>query len=138
MDNIFFEKEYHEDNLIELKIVGTSKYVTANQSCYIQDTDLVEISNKILEFSKTKVLKCYIEFGNKQGEFTPAFSMELERINKHGHIRIEVDIEIDDNESRKHRCRFYIQSELGAVDKLGNALKEIVYDEIHSKVVLNS
>lgn len=42
-----------------------------------------------------------------------------------GHVKIEVDIEIDDNDSRSHRCCFYVNSELGLVGQLGNALKEL-------------
>ncbi len=40
-----------------------------------------------------------------------------------GHVQIEVDIEIADNDTRSHRCCFYIETELGLLEQLGIALK---------------
>lgn len=56
--------------------------------------------------------QCYLEFGNKEGNYTPAFSMNVLPADTSGHVKIEVDLEIVDNDKRSHRCCFYVESEL--------------------------
>lgn len=43
-----------------------------------------------------------------------------------GHIKIKVDLEIADNDARSHRCCFYINSELGMLERFGKALKNLL------------
>ena len=45
-----------------------------------------------------------------------------------GHVKIEVDIEIADNDTRSHRCCFYVKSELGLIERLGMALKKLIIE----------
>jgi len=45
--------------------------------------------------------------------------MELLPADSSGHVKIEVDVEIDDNDTRSHRCCFYVNTELGQVEQLG-------------------
>ncbi|TYQ13385.1 UNVERIFIED_CONTAM: hypothetical protein Cloal_4459 [Acetivibrio alkalicellulosi] len=137
MDNIIFEKVWQDDEVIELKITGISQFVTAHQTCYIQDTNLREISNRIIDYSKEYSKQCYIEMGNKEGNFTPAFSMNILEASKTGHVKVEVDIEIADTKERNHRCCFYVNSELYALEKLGNKFRQLVSDVVGNKVSLN-
>ena len=44
----------------------------------------------------------------------------------HGHVKIEVDVEIADNETRSHRCCFFVNSELGLVEQLGKSLEKLI------------
>ncbi len=125
-DNLIFEKIYQDDTLIELKISAVSEYVSAYQNCYIQDIELEKISEKICKYISSYGESCYLEFGHKDGNYTPAFSMELLPADSSGHVKIEVDVEIDDNDTRSHRCCFYVNTELGQVEQLGKALKELV------------
>lgn len=128
-DNLIFEKIYQDDTLIELKISATSEYVSAYQNCYIQDTDLKDIAEKICNYVDNYRAVCYLEFGHKEGSYTPAFSMKLLPADVHGHVKIEVDVEIDDNDTRSHRCCFYVNSELGLVEQMGKTLKRIAGEE---------
>lgn len=137
-DNLTFEKTYQDDNLIELKISATSEYASAYQNCYIQNTALKDIAERICNYVNKYEESCYLEFGKKEGNYTPAFSMELLSADSFGHVKIEVDIEIDDNDSRSHRCFFYVNSELGLVEQLGKALKELVAGPIGESVSLQS
>ena len=41
-----------------------------------------------------------------------------------------VRMEIDDNDSRKHRSVFYVQTELGCVDRFGRQLYQIINGEL--------
>lgn len=136
MDNIIFEKVWQDENLIELKISANSEFVSAHQNCYIEDKKLEELSEKICSFIEDYNKNCYLEFGKKEGNYTPAFSMNILPVDMLGHIKIEVDIEIADNDIRAHRCCFYVKSELGLVEQLGRALKELVMEKVGSKVSL--
>lgn len=136
MDNIIFKKIWQDENLIELKISAKSEFVSAYQSCYIQDKKLEEIAEEICNFVENCNVDCYLEFGKKEGNYTPAFSMHILPADKLGHVKIEVDIEIADNDTRSHRCCFYIKSELGLIEKLGMALKKLITDQDGSEASL--
>ena len=126
MDNIIFEKIWQDDSLIELKISADSEFASAHQSCYIQDKNLEEIAETICNFVDNYNEACYLEFGKKEGNYTPAFSMCMLPVDTSGHVKIEVDIEIADNDMRSHRCCFYVKSELGSIERLGMTLKKLI------------
>lgn len=136
MDNIIFKKIWQDDSLIELKISAESKFVSAYQSCYVQDKKLEEIAVKICNFVGNYNEACYLEFGNKEGNYTPAFSMCILPADISGHIKIEVDIEVADNDTRSHRCCFYVNSELGLIERLGMALKNLITEQDECEVSL--
>lgn len=136
MDNIVFEKIWQDGNLIELKIFANSEFVSAYQNCYIQNNILEEVAEKILNFMGKYNESCYLEFGKKKGNYTPAFSMCILPADMSGHVKIEVDIEIADNETRSHRCCFYVKSELGKIEQLGKNLKKLVTGQEGSVVSL--
>lgn len=136
MDNIIFEKVWQDKSLIELKISASSEFVSAYQSCYIQDWKLEETAEKICNFVGKYDESCYLEFGKKEGKYTPAFSMCMMPADMSGHVKIEVDIEIADNDTRSHRCCFYVKSELGLIEHLGKGLKKLIIEQDGIKVSL--
>ena len=136
MDNIIIKKKYDEDGLIELKVTVDSKFIKAYQYCYIQDIDLKMNAEKILYYSKHYDNACYIEFGEKDGDFTPAFSLEFLKADVRGHVKIEVDIEIADNGNRSHRCSCYVETELGLVEQFGNHIQKLILADINTEISL--
>ncbi|WPC42728.1 hypothetical protein [Clostridium sp. JS66] len=138
MNNIIFEKVWQDSDLIELKITAISEFVTAYQSCYVQNNNLEEISEKIRKYSQLYNEDCYVEFGKKNGDYTPAFSMKIMKPDISGHLKIEVDVEIDDINNRSHRCCYYVESELGTIDKLWAKLNKLIADDVGGKVSLYS
>ena len=122
MDNIKFKKTYQEDNLINIKVFISSKFVNIWQDCYVSCEELIEHSKIILNFINIDETESYVEFGDKTGQCTPSFSMKFEKVDSCGHIRIEMDMEIEDNTIRKHRCQFYIKTEYGLFEKFANSL----------------
>lgn len=130
MNNIVFEKMWQDDDLFEVKILAQSERVTAFQKCYIQKSDLIEASNRILEYAKDYTKDQYIEMGCKEGNYTPAFSMSLLKADVSGHMKIEVDVEIADIDNRSHRCRYFVESELGAIERLGMNLLNMTSADI--------
>ncbi len=137
-DNILIEKIWQDNDLLELSIKCDSKFAVAIQTCYIQVSDLHDICNSIVNCTKYLQKNCYLEFGKKNGNFTPSFSMEIVEITSSGHVIIEVDVEIEDNDIRKHRSCFYVESELGLLEKFGIALKKLIKGDIGDCVSLNN
>ena len=132
MDNIIFEKIWQEGNLLELKVTANSMYVTAFQFCYVSKEQLDILAKKIHSYILNSESGCYWETGPKEGEFLSAFSLQISPAKSNGHMLIEVDIEIGDDTERKHRCVFYVESELGLLERFGKSLcflKESEYGE---------
>jgi len=130
IDNLVFEICWREGALIALRVEATSKYVSAWQSCLIQDTNLENNGESMIDFSFNPTLKRVITFGKKEINYTPAFEMTLFPADARGHIKIEVDIEIEDNNEKSHRCLFYIESEIGLLEKMGLGLKALAHSEV--------
>ena len=125
MDNIIISKLWQDDDLIELDVIAKSKYVTINQSCYVSIEDIIRNSELIEKYVKNSYNEMYIEFGNKKGNYTPAFSLKLFPMDSRGHLIIEADLEIDDNNTRCHRCIFFIEAELGSIEHFAKELSKI-------------
>ena len=136
MDNLIFKKIWQDGDLLELNIIGMCDYVKAHQDCNISKKDLEELANKIKKINDT-CEKIYLEFGKKDGDYTPAFSLLIMPKNKNGHIKIEVDMEINDIETRTHRCMFFVNTELGMLEKFSEKMKRIKDFEIGKMICLN-
>lgn len=136
MDNIIVSKTYHQDNLIQLKFEAKSKYISVWQDCFIEDVNLKNNIEEILNFIKDKK-ETYVEFGVKTGNYTPAFSMQLNS-DRMGHIEIELDMEIQDNNTRKHRCLFYIKTEEGLLENFANNLKGLLSENNNGSILLDN
>ncbi|MBO6119570.1 MAG: hypothetical protein J6P02_03825 [Lachnospiraceae bacterium] len=117
MDNIILKKIYTDNELIEIEVIANNDFINARQTSYVNEEVLKDIIKNINNYLKLNDSSCYIEVGNKKGKCTPAFSMEFMKPNMYGHIIIEMDMEICDNEERNHRCKFYVKSEIGLVER---------------------
>lgn len=131
LNNIIIEKVWNDSDMMELHIVAESEFVRAHQTCYIQETDLHEIGHKMINYvSEYGNQDLYVELGKKEGNFTPAFSMYFTKNELSGHINIEVDLEVPDIEDRSHRFKYYVQGEIGAIERLGKGLLRIVTSDV--------
>ena len=77
MDNIIFERIWKDSNIIELKVMASSEYINVFQNCYVEDVLLENAADKINNYIKNSNEVCYLEFGNKIGNYTPAFSLNI-------------------------------------------------------------
>ncbi|MBC1425452.1 hypothetical protein [Listeria seeligeri] len=119
MSNLMIAKNWEDNDLVEINVSAEAEFVKIHQLCYVQDIDLKQIGEKIVAYSFDSKEECYVEFGKKAGDFTPAFSLDFLKADNSGRVEIELDMEIDDNPDRKHRCKFYIYSELGLIEQFG-------------------
>ncbi|MBC1517020.1 hypothetical protein [Listeria immobilis] len=119
MSNLMIAKNWEDNDLVEINVSAEAEFVKIHQLCYMQGIDLKQIGEKIVAYSFDSKEGCYVEFGKKAGDFTPAFSLDFLKADNSGRVEIELDMEIDDNPDRKHRCKFYIYSELGLIEQFG-------------------
>lgn len=136
MDNIIIEKVWEDECIIDLKVTAMSKFVTAYQTCYTSKEEIEDISKMIIAFSKDFSRDYYVQIGNKQGNYTPAFSMNFQKADYSGHVKIEMDIEVADIDNRSHRCLFFVEGELGAIERLGKNLKNICEGAVGEEISL--
>lgn len=132
MDNINIKKIWSDNELnSEIIIIAKSEYVNIMQQSYISQSESIDIGKQIILYSQLNGKEdLYVEFGIKSGNYTPAFSMKFLKLDNLGHINIEIDMEIDDNEERLHRCIFYVKSDLGSIEKMGNFILNISKSKI--------
>lgn len=93
---------------------------------YVEESVLRKAAEKIHNYIADSKEQCYLEFGNKTGNYTPAFSLNILPCDNYGHVKIEVDIEIADNDSRAHRCSFYVNCELGQLERFGQSFLSLI------------
>ena len=136
MDNIIFERLWKDSNIIELKVMASSEYINVFQSCYVEDVLLENAADKINNYIENPDEVCYLEFGNKTGNYTPAFSLSILPSDTHGHVKIEVDMEIADNDRRAHRCCFSVSCALGQIERFGQSLVSLISEDEEVKVSL--
>lgn len=122
MDNISIKKIMHDGNLIKLHLEAKNEYVLINQDCYIEDIKLKENCCNIIDFLSGDVENCYSEFGIISKSNTPAFSIFLKKIDLIGHILIELDCEVCDDENRGHRCKMFVKSNISDVERFTKKL----------------
>lgn len=135
-NNITFEKVWADDTLMEIKIIAISKFSISHQMCYIDENSIKKMIDKIRLYLADHSQNVYIEFGEKEGNYTPAFSFELKRADVRGHVKIEVDIEIDDIVDRSHRCKYFVESELGAIERFSQKALNFYESEIGTIISL--
>lgn len=73
MSNLMISKNWKDNDLLEINVSAEAEFVKIHQLCYVQDIDLKEIGEKIVTYSFTPKKECYVEFGKKEGDFTPRF-----------------------------------------------------------------
>lgn len=117
MDNLYIKEIWNDANMKEWEIIAQNEFVRVTQTVYIQEKTIEEMVNKLKEFLKDKE-NIYIEIGKKQGNYTPAISIEIHQKNAKGDVCIELDMEIADSQERKHRCSLYIMTDIGAIERL--------------------
>lgn len=126
-DNLMFEKAWHDVSMIELRVVAATSCVCACQTCYLGYEDVREKGRALERCGPACDGVVFLEFGRKEGNSTPAFSMELSPAPGGGDgVRIEMDMELDDDYgTRSHRCRFFLQCTQGALNGLGRGLASL-------------
>ena len=137
MDNIIIEKKWSDEGIIEIKIYAETEFINVWQECYVSESCWENNAVHIIEYIKNPEGECYVVYGNKYGNFTPAFSMNFSSMDVRGHIKIEMDIEINDNNMRAHRCSFYVVTEMGLLENFAQKMYKLLRADVGYRIILN-
>jgi len=136
LDNIIIEKVWEDINGLEIKIKGISEFIEVYQYCYLMPKQIEKLSNEIKKFIMEPSVSILMKFGSLTGITTPAFMLEILPVNTRGHLKIELNLEIDDNDIRSHRASFYVNTELGLLETFGKRLNKIINGPVGTSIML--
>ncbi|HEM3439453.1 TPA: hypothetical protein U1B91_002080 [Streptococcus suis] len=139
MDNCSFEVVWRDssEDLLELKIEVITEFVVMHQYCYISSLDLINNMQVIRQHIEQQMFESKIIFGNMTGNFTPSFSMLFFSKKANDDILVELDLEIADNNERKHRCQLYVKSKAEFWRSFSVKVEDMVENADSSKVILS-
>ena len=138
MDNIIIKKMWQDIDFLEIRIDVKTSFLSVYQDCYLSENEMRTNAMNILEYVSSPEKERYIEFGKKNGNYTPAFSIRLLPIDVFGHVKMEMDMEINDNDFRLHRCTFYLNTEIGLVEQFALKLESLVNENVGGVIELLS
>ena len=135
---IKIEKIWQDDDFFEVEIICSSEIITASTRVYITEESIDSLSSQIKKFFSGIIGTCFWENGEKGDGTTTYISLEISKKDKFGHILIEVYMELNDGgDFSKHNCCFYIETELGLLDRFNSNLATLKEPQIGIQVVLN-
>lgn len=121
MNNLYITKIWEDINMKEWLVKAQNEYVSVTQTVYVQEETIQEIINTIQAFLDSGSTQ-YVEIGKKSGNYTPALSIKMKTKTVKGDVLIEMDMEVGDSEQREHRCSLYIETDIGALERLKEQL----------------
>lgn len=138
MDNIIFKRVWQDDDFFSVMITCSSPLVTAMTEYYVSETIINELICLIEEFVSGRQTKAKWQSGAFGNGTTPCISLEFVKQDSRGHIRIEAVMEIEDGGNLDmHKCCFYINTELGLLERFGKRLRKINQPDITASAYLN-
>ncbi|MBS0949479.1 hypothetical protein JK159_03675 [Weissella minor] len=111
MDNLRIEKTWSDNDFFEINIKGSNEFITCEQNIYVAFESISTICTKLFEYVNQPNKALYFESGDKTGAYTPAISVNILPAELTGTILIELDMEIEDNDERRHRAVFYVKTD---------------------------
>lgn len=138
MNLLSFEKVWKGDELYEIELKAESEFIKIKTKSYADPEKITELAERLLSFPQKKNDRFLWENGIKGDGYTPCFSLEFE-CDERGRVKIEVYSEIDDGASfEKHNCCFFIESEIGLVNRFGKSLLNMNNGEIGNKAEMKT
>lgn len=138
-NNIIIEKIWSDEFFFSVKIKCVSEIISAITEVYISNENLQELYRRGNAFLvDNSLMETYWESGTKGDSSTACISFKFIKMDKQGHIRIEVFMELDDGgKLSEHTCRFFVHTEIQQLYDFVSKLPRIVKNEIGYKVALN-
>lgn len=136
-NSIEFERVWQEDSFFEMKITCRAEMITATTQVYISDENVDELCANINRFLNENTEKALWKCGIEGDDSTACFSLNFMRIDRLGHVHIEVYMELNDGGPlSKHNCCFFINTENGLLYEFLYDLPKIKQKYIGMKVIL--
>ena len=113
MNNITIKKIWHDltENFCEICISVSTEKVSVTEKYYVDDKKLLKLSDLLKDFAEYKIKSFDWESGKKGKGYVPDIEIKGFWLDKSGHFRFEIYMELDDHGNEKienHFCRFYV------------------------------
>ena len=137
-DYISMEKIWQDVFCYQVKITCASCCAVATNDFYTSDDNIDALFHGLNDFMKGKTNEFLWENGEKGDRSTACITLKFAHKDKLGHVLIETYMELDDGGSySSHNCCFYLNTELGLLEKFCKRLPTIKQKSLGIKVVLN-
>ena len=137
-DYIKIEKIWQDIFCYQVRITCASNYIVATNDIYISDDSVDKLFNGLNDFIKGIAKEFFWENGKKGDDSTACITLKFMRRDKVGHLLVEVFMELDDGgKYSSHNCCFYVNTEMGLLEKFCNKLPQIKQKSLGIKLILN-
>ncbi|MCL2842472.1 MAG: hypothetical protein FWE28_03260 [Oscillospiraceae bacterium] len=139
--DIVFKKIWQDEteDLFELQMIASSRLIYARSSAYAGSATIDELVNGLDRFISGKTDTFLWEHGSRGGVAGfGLLSLKFFPKNKWGHILVEVYMELDDGGTPgEHNCCFYVETELGLLEKFCKRLYLLKEPDLNVEIMLN-
>ncbi len=136
MDDIIVTKIWSDTDFFEADIKFISEYAVITQSYYLQEFQIDNIITKLRSLCNFSTSEIDIKLGEYDDKNMSSLFMHVST-DKKGYIKFDITVSIIDGSDPIHKCSFYINSEIGLIDKFIFKLKKLCDMEIGYSIYLN-
>lgn len=138
MDKISIQKIWSDADFFEIEVYAQSELICSKVNSYTTAAAINELALHLISFPENSHDKYIWKNGIKGDESTPFISLEFWCKDELGHIVVEVYMEIDDGAPySRHNCCYFINTEVGLLNRFGNGLLSLNNAEVGKKITLN-
>ena len=137
-DYIEMRRLWNDDTLSLLEVICASEIITMKTEVYVTDALIDELVHQIKQFLNKQIMESCWSNGRKGNGSTACLSLHFFHKDTLGHILIEVFAELDDGgDYNRHNCCFYINTEMGLLERFCIRLQQLKHSTSDMKIVLN-
>ena len=119
-DNIRMEIIWQGDDYFEISLTCCNKMISATTNIYVTDEIINDLELSINQLVRNTKEMAIWKVGERGNDSIPCVELKFFQHDLHGRILIECFMEIDDGGSfDKHNCCFYVNTELGLLQRFG-------------------
>ena len=139
MDNIVLQRKWFDETekFVEVRLSCETKFLTIYQECYLFEDDMTKVFIDMDGYIENPNLARKIIFGDDRVGGSGYFVFTFAPINVREELKIELDMEVADNEEGLHRCQFYVDTQLENLKHFRNNLPRIFSKDYKRAVTLN-
>lgn len=130
---IKLEKWWQDENLLELDLYAQSEQICLKSRYYVSIDSICLLNEHLVSLLDNEINNFCWESGDSSRQDyalipqTPRLGLKIVRIDKKGHIKIEVDAEINDGEEDTyHKCNFNIYLDTYEVIEFVHNIKQLM------------
>ena len=139
MDNIALQSKWSDETekFVEVRLSCETKFLTIYQECYLFEDDMAKVFIAMDDYIENPNSAIKIIFGDDRAGGSGYFIFSLTPINVREELKIELDMEVADNEEGLHRCQFYVDTQLENLKHFRNNLPRIFSKDYKRAVKLH-